>query len=97
MYKRQVQPASLIEDVEFGDRVYAEGTLTDVDGEAVPEYPCGIVVYRDGDGRAQTIEVEPDVARILVAGDGIGSLPIEVRAALVDLGILVAGDKALSL
>lgn len=91
----EVQPASLLEDVSFGDRIYAEGALTDVDGGAVPAYSCGIVCFRTEQGHVETVEVAPEVATCLMEGTELSRMDEEVRMALVALGILVPDRWAL--
>mgnify|MGYP001311127820 CR=1 FL=1 len=84
-----VQPAALLEDVSFGDRTYADGALTDVDGAPVPHYPCGIICFRTREGQVETVEVEPHVAAQLRAGADVSQLDDNLVAALISLGILV--------
>jgi len=85
-----VQPADLAEDVEFGDRSWGDGALTDVDGQPVPSYPCGLIGYRDPLGSLETAEVDVEVMAILLNNGPFAALEAELRRALVSRGILVS-------
>jgi hypothetical protein len=84
-----VQPAQLIEEVEFGDRTWVDGELPDVDGQPVEAFPCGLICFRTPQGQVETVEVAIEDAEILVRGENLQAITPSVLHALIDMGIVV--------
>lgn len=78
-------------DVAFGDVVYRDGQVLDVDGAPVPSRPVWLVLVRDARGEPQVLDVDRDVAVALLGlwNGSVPSLNPGVRQALDAHGVLV--------
>ncbi|MFK7929357.1 MAG: hypothetical protein AB8H79_14275 [Myxococcota bacterium] len=85
-----VDVVELARNVDFGDVIWAEEQLQDVDGQPVPARPTWVVLVRDARGEPQILDLDGDSAAALLALGPGATLAVDphVRAALEQHGVI---------
>lgn len=88
--REELDVVELARSVDFGDVVYDEDGVHDVDGQPIAERSSALVLVRSVTGEPVLLDVEPDVGDALLSlwQGGELSVPEAVRVALMEHGIL---------